>query len=151
MKTEIELSRCDEVRMAALARLDGETPRLTAEEVDAHSAGCAACRAALADLTALHGSLERMDYERLEVDLWPAVRKGLAAGSPDRSAESSALLALTAVLMAWRLAQLLLDWPVPVVNAIVPLALIVVVLCRITGDPFAIKSSSHLRQQEGVS
>jgi hypothetical protein len=62
-----------------------------------------------------------------------------------------ALLGLRAAVVAWRLAQLLLEWPAPVVNSIVPLVLIVVVLRRLTGDPSAIQNSSHLRQQEGVS
>lgn len=137
--------------MAALARLDGEPARLTSEEVDAHTAGCGACQAALAGLTALHGALEHADYERLDLDLWPVVRQRLDEKSPHRTAEIRALLGLTATLVAWRLAQLLLEWPAPVVNSIVPLALIVVVLRRLTGDPFAIQSSSHLRQQEGVS
>ena len=92
-----------------------------------------------------------MDYERLNVDLWPAVRQRLAADSAYRAAEIRALLGLTAALVAWRLAQLLLDWPAPVVNSIVPLVLIVVVLRRLTGDPFAIRSSSQFRQQEGAS
>ena len=96
-------------------------------------------------------SLDRVDYERLDVDLWPAVQQRLAAGSSYRAAEIAALLGLTAALVAWRLAQLLLEWPAPVVNSIVPLALIVVVLRRLTGDPFAIQTSSHLRQQEGAS
>ena len=137
--------------MAALARLDGEPAGLTSEEINAHVAGCSACEAALADLTALHASLDRADYERLNVDLWPAVRQQLAADSSHRTAEIRALLGLTGALVAWRLAQLLLEWPAPVVNSIVPLVLIVLVLRRITGDPFAIRSSSHLRQQEGVS
>ena len=42
----------------------------------------AACQAALAGLTALHGSLDRVDYERLDVDLWPAVRQRLADPTP---------------------------------------------------------------------
>ena len=151
MTTEIQPPRCDEVRMAALARLDGEPARLTSEEVDAHTAGCGACQAALAGFTALHASLDRVEYERLNVDLWPAVRQRLAADSSYRTAEIWALLGLTAALVAWRLAQLLLEWPAPVVNSIVPLVLIVVVLRRLTGDPFAIQSASHLRQQEGVS
>ena len=99
----------------------------------------------------LHGALDRVDYERLNVDLWPAVRQRLAADPSSRAAETWALLGLTAALVAWRLAQLLLEWPAPVVNSIVPLVLIVVVLRRVTGDPFAIQSSSHLRPQEGVS
>lgn len=151
MTTEIQPPRCDEVRMAALARLDGEPPHLTSEEVDAHIAGCGACHAAVAGFTALHGSLERVDYERLNVDLWPAVLQRLAADSSHRTAEIWALLGLTAALVAWRLGQLLLEWPAPVVNSIVPLVLIVLVLRRITGDPFAIRSSSQLRLQEGVS
>ena len=151
MTTEIQPPRCDEVRMAALARLDGEPAHLTSEEVDAHITGCGACHAAVAGFTALHGSLERVDYERLNVDLWPAVLHRLAADSLHRTAEISALLGLTAALVAWRLAQLLLEWPAPVVNSIVPLVLIVMVLRRLTGDPFAIRSASHLRQQEGVS
>jgi len=151
MTTEIQPPGCDEVRMAALARLDNEPARLTSEEIDAHTAGCGACQAALAGLTALHASLEHVDYERLNVDLWPAVRQRLDAESSRRTAEIWALLGLTAALVAWRLAQLLIEWPAPVVNSIVPLALIVVVLRWLTGDPFAIRSSSHLGQQEGVS
>lgn len=151
MTTDFQPPRCDEVRMAALARLDGEPAHLTPAEVDAHTASCGACQAALAGFTALHGALDRVDYERLDVDLWPAIWQRLPAGSSYRAAEIAALLGLTAALVAWRLGQLLLEWPAPVVNSIVPLALIVVVLRWLTGDPFAIQSSSHLRQQEGVS
>lgn len=151
MTTEIQPTRCDEVRMAALARLDGEPAHLTSEEVDAHIAGCGACHAAVAGFTALHGLLERVDYVRLNVDLWPAILQRLAADSSHGTAEIWALPGLTAALVAWRLGQLLLEWPAPVVNSIVPLVLIVVVLRWITGDPFAIRSSSQLRQQEGMS
>jgi predicted anti-sigma-YlaC factor YlaD len=151
MTTKIQTPPCDEVRMAALARLDGEPARLTSEEVDAHAAGCTACQAALADLAGLHAALGRVEYERLDVDLWPAVRQRITSDSSHRVAEIRVLLVLTAALVAWRLAQLLLDWPAPVVNSIVPLALIFVVLRRLTGDPFAIQNSSHLLQQEGTS
>ena len=37
--------RCAEVRMAALARLDGESADLSSEEIDGHIAGCRACQA----------------------------------------------------------------------------------------------------------
>jgi hypothetical protein len=137
--------------MSVLARLDGEPAPLTAEHVDAHLASCAACQEALAGLMALHTALDRVDYECLDVDLWPTVRQRLAPGPPARTAEIGALVGLAAALVAWRLAQLLLEWPAPVVNSIVPLVLIVVVLRRLTGDPFAIRGSSYLLRQEGVS
>ena len=45
MTTQTQPPGCDEVRMAVLARLDGEQAGLTSEEVDAHSASCGACQA----------------------------------------------------------------------------------------------------------
>lgn len=151
MTTEIQPLGCNEVQMAALAHLDGERALLTSDDVAAHTAGCGSCRAALAGLTTLHRALEYEEYERLDVDLWPAIRQRLgSASSSYRRAELVAFLGLTVVLVAWRLGQLLLDWPAPVVNSIVPLVLIVVVIGRIAGDPFAIRSSSQFRQQEGA-
>jgi hypothetical protein len=64
--------------------------------------------------------------------------------------EVGAIVGLTAVLVAWRLAQLLLDLPAPVVNSVVPLVLVVLVLRWLVGDPFAIRLSSHQLQQEGA-
>ena len=150
MTTETPPLSCDEVRMAALAHLDGEPALLTSDDVAAHAAACASCQAALAGLTTLHDALEREDYERLTVDLWPTIRQRLGPASAYPRREIAAFLGLAAVLVAWRLAQLLLDWPAPVVNSIVPLVLIVVVIAWITGDPFTIRSSSQFRQQEGA-
>jgi predicted anti-sigma-YlaC factor YlaD len=136
---------CDEVRIAVLARLDGERADVAPDQVDAHVAHCPSCRAAIAGLEAIHGDLARVDYERLDIDLWPILEPRVAAEAPTAaSRELRGIVGLTAVLVAWRLAQLVLDLPAPVINSIVPLALIVLVLRRTTGDPFAIRRS--LRQ-----
>lgn len=143
---------CDRVRMAALARLDGEPADLTQAEIGAHVAGCLACQAVMDGLTTIHADLGRVDYEHLDVDLWPALERRVAGGVTRRlQRERRAILGLAAVLVAWRLAQLLLDVPAPVVNSVVPLALIVVVLLRLTGDPFALQLSSHQFQEKGAS
>ncbi len=93
-----------------------------------------------------------MDYERLDVDLWPSLAEQVSASVPQRSRrEHRAILGLTAVLVAWRLAQLLLDVPAPVINSVVPLALIVVVLRRLAGDPFALRLSPYQFQEKGAS
>jgi hypothetical protein len=73
-----------------------------------------------------------------------ALPVGLRSPPTAASRELRGIVGLTAVLVAWRLAQLVLDLPAPVINSIVPLALIVLVLRRTTGDPFAIRRS--LRQ-----
>ena len=138
--------------MAAMARLDGEPAALTPEQVDAHIAGCDACRDALAGLATLHARLNRVDYDRLDVDLWPVIHRRVAPRtSRQLLRESGAIVGLTVVLGAWRLAQLLLELPAPVVNSVVPLVLIVLVLRQLTGDPFAIRVTSHQLQREGTS
>ena len=143
---------CDEIRMAALARLDGEAADLAPSEIEAHAMGCEPCRTELARVADLHRDLGRVDYEQLDVDLWRGLRPRLAPSAPHSPARDvRAIVALTGALAAWRLAQLLLDWPAPVVNSIVPLALVVVVLWRLTGDPFAIRVSSHQLQEKGAS
>jgi predicted anti-sigma-YlaC factor YlaD len=150
--TTMQPHSCDEVRMAALARLDGELAGLTSAEVDAHVAGCRSCQTVLAGLTTLHADLGRVDYERLDVDLWPALRQHVTVSRPPRALrEGWAIAGLAAVLLGWRLAQLLVDLPSPVVNSVVPLVLTVVVLRWLTGDPFAIQLSAHQLQRKGVS
>jgi Putative zinc-finger len=150
--TTMQPHSCDEVRMAALARLDGELAGLTSDEVDAHVAGCRSCQTVLAGLTTLHADLGLVDYERVDIDLWPALQGRVAAGQPHRAPrEGWAIAGLSAVLLTWRLAQLLFDLPTPVVNSVVPLVLTVVVLRRLTGDPFAIRLSAHQLQRKGAS
>jgi predicted anti-sigma-YlaC factor YlaD len=148
MKSEVPI--CEQVRMAAMARLDGEHADLTPSEVETHVAGCAECRAAVAALTALHTRLDEVDYEALDVDMWPGVRRGIAPSAAPARPESRFVLALAAMLALWRLAQLSLDLPAPVVNSVVPLALMVLVLWRIVGDPFAIQVTANQLQREGV-
>ena len=51
----------------------------------------------------------------------------------------------------WRLAQLQFELPMPVINSVVPLALLTLVLWRYTGDPFAIRVAPLQLEQEGAS
>ena len=84
MTTQIQPPGCDEARMAVLARLDGEPARLTSEEVDAHTASCGACQAALADFRAMHGALDRMDYS---VSTWICGRRCVSGSEQMRPLE----------------------------------------------------------------
>ena len=152
MTTRDQSLSCNEVQMAAMARLDGEPAALTPEQVDTHVAGCDACQDALASLTALHARLNRVDYDHLDVDLWSMIHQRVAPGTPRQVLrESWAIVGLAVVLGAWRLAQLLVELPAPVVNSVVPLVVIVLVLRQLTGDPFAIRVASHQLQREGMS
>lgn len=148
--TTMQQRPCEDVRLAAQALLDGERSGVTSREIQAHTADCDACRAALADLAAVHAALGRIDYEALDVDLWSGLRPQIALERPRPTpAEGTAILGLSGVLIAWRLAQLLLDVPAPVINSVVPLAAVVVVLWRLAGDPFAVQLSLNQIQQRG--
>jgi hypothetical protein len=137
--------------MAVWARLDGESSDLTQADVETHVSTCTECRTALTEAARVHRGLGRVDYERLDVDLWSRLRPAIASSARHKQAyEGQALFGLTAVLVAWRLAQLLLDLPAPVLNSIVPLALVVFVLWRLAGDPFAIRVSAHQFRQESA-
>jgi predicted anti-sigma-YlaC factor YlaD len=137
--TTRDIPICEQVQMAAMAHLDGERADLTAAEVETHLAACAECRAAVAALTTVHSRL------------WPGVHNALTSDAAHAQPERQFVLALASVLVLWRLAQLSIDLPAPVVNSVVPFALTVLVLWRVTGDPFAIQVTTHQLQREGVS
>jgi predicted anti-sigma-YlaC factor YlaD len=143
--TSLPTPLCEEVRVAAMARLDGEPFGLSSDEIEMHIAVCRPCAMEIAALSALHADLTRADYERLELDLWPTLEPTVNL-IVRRRREGRTILALAAVLVVWRLAQLLLDLPGPVLNSVVPLAIVMVVLRRLTGDPFAIQPSTHQLQ-----
>jgi predicted anti-sigma-YlaC factor YlaD len=148
--TTRDIPMCERVQMAAMAHVDGERADLTAAEVEAHLAGCAECRAAVVAMTALQSQLDGLDYESLDADVWPGVQSAIASSASHAQPERQFVLALASVLVLWRLAQLSIDLPAPVVNSVVPLALTVLVLWRVTGDPFAIQVTTHQLQREGV-
>jgi anti-sigma factor RsiW len=139
------------MQMAAMAHLDGEQADFSPAEVEAHLAGCAECRSAVASLTTLQSQLNRFDDESLDADVWPGVHDAITSRVPPVQSERRFVLGLASVLVLWRLAQLSIDLPAPVVNSVVPFALTVLVLWRVTGDPFAIQVTSHQLQREGVS
>jgi predicted anti-sigma-YlaC factor YlaD len=132
--------------MAAMALLDGEAAPLAAVEINAHVANCDVCGAALAGLTSLNVTMARVSYHQQGVDLWPSIRASVARPQRQAAREMTAIVGLAIALGGWRLAQLLVDLPAPVVNSTVPLALVVAVLWRFVGDPFAIQVSSHRLQ-----
>jgi hypothetical protein len=138
--------------MAAWALRDGESSEIGRPEIDDHVAACAECRLAVAGIERLDRNLSRVDYERLDLDLWPAIQPAIApAAQPENRTHAWALAGLIVVLVAWRACQLLLDLPAPVVNSIVPLACVAFVLWRLAGDPFAIHVSPHQFRQEHAS
>jgi predicted anti-sigma-YlaC factor YlaD len=140
---------CDHVQLAVMAKLDGERPLLTGDELDAHVAGCDECRDAIAGMTRLHARLDALSDDTPSTDLWSAIHPRIARGRILESGrERVAVGALVALVLAWRTAQLVFDVPVPVLNGLVPLAVAILIGWRVAGDPLAIQSLVLEEQQE---
>ncbi len=140
---------CERVRLAELAVLDGETPPMPIDAARAHQAGCAACRDAVAAQTALHRGLGRLDFERLDVDLWTRIRPDVV-GTAAAARERLAIGIVAAVLIAWRVTQLSIEWSAPLMVSLAVVVAAALVFWKLAGDPLAIRSSISELKEEGV-
>jgi predicted anti-sigma-YlaC factor YlaD len=99
---------CDQIREAVSARLDGEDPGVPPEEVDAHLAACAQCRAFADGAGALHRSLRLAPAPDVP-DLTPGVLAAIGAESePGRGGQ---VVVLRCVLAALALVQIAVALP----------------------------------------
>ena len=146
--TTVPDQKCHGVRLAAMAKLDGESERAPGEEYDTHVAGCEACREAIAAMTRLHAELDFVSYDSAPTDLWPAVQGRIVGRWRAGARERLGFGVLAALVVAWRTVQLVFDVPVPVLNALVPLAVAIFVGWWVAGDPLAIQSVVLEEQQE---
>ena len=140
--------RCETVLLAAMARLDGESAPASGDEYDGHVAGCEECRAVIAAMTRLHAELDALSYDTAPTDLWPAIEGRIVGRRLPGTRERLGFGVLAALVLAWRTAQLVFDVPVPVLNALVPLAFAILVGWWVAGDPLAIQSVMLEEQQE---
>jgi predicted anti-sigma-YlaC factor YlaD len=138
---------CDEVLVAVMARLDGETTALAAEQIDVHLAACSQCREALVAMTSLQRRLTGLTYGGPQLDLWPEVGRRIGHEST-RTHGWVAFALVAAVCILWRTCQLLLDLPLPVLNAVVPLTLSLLLARWLVGDPLAISETTPDLRQE---
>jgi predicted anti-sigma-YlaC factor YlaD len=145
--TTLREQKCDTVQLAAMARLDGESAPVGGDEYESHLAGCEQCREVIAGVTRLHARLEALSDGAAVMDLWPAVH-GRIVDQRRSGRERLVFGVLAAFVLAWRTAQLVVDVPVPVLNAVVPLAVAVLVGWWVAGDPLAIQAGGLEEQQE---
>jgi anti-sigma factor RsiW len=88
--------RCEKVRLAAMAALDGEAPPLSEQEIQEHLATCAACRAEVEQLQRALAPLNRQTPRVFAEDVWPgvdaALRRQAAPAQPRREVYVFAVL-----------------------------------------------------------
>jgi predicted anti-sigma-YlaC factor YlaD len=138
---------CDDVLVAVMAALDGERSEVPRQVIDSHLGMCAGCRAAVEQMTAAQAQLPGLHYAGPRVDLWPAVSERVSRHATRRR-ESMGIALIVAICVAWRTGQLLFEWPLPVLNAALPLAVLMLIATWLIGDPLTIKvTTPELRQE----
>jgi len=141
---------CDDILIAVMSELDRETDGARPAWIHAHLAECPGCREAVAGMTRMHASLERLTYDAPAADLWPAVEARLSPEGRTAARETLALALIVPAALAWRALQVSFDLPLPVWNLVVPLAAVVIVFRWLAGDPLAISASTPELQEEGA-
>jgi len=136
---------CEQVRIAAMALADGETPPLPRAAIEVHLAECAECRQELGELQAL-GQLWQAQTRRTHaVDLWPQVERRLQ--SPIGQTKKRRLMpTLTALLVIFKLIEFIPNRSLGMWTQLVPLLLAAAVFAVAQENPFQIKT--ELRSQE---
>ena len=141
-------TECERVRITLMAALDGELgPQFEADHQ--HLAACSSCRGWLNDLQSMTGRLQGLSYPRAEVDLWTAVESRIGDGDKTLPLPGR-LWPTVAAMLAWRILQLFVDVPMPLLHPVVPLAATIAAVWLVVGDPLAIQTWAPELQKRGA-
>ncbi len=113
---------CDRIRLAAMARLDGEPAMAGPEGIAAPLRGCAACAGDLAELEARDGLLRGKARRPQPVDLWAGLAPGLDPSSaPEAHPWRWPVFAWVALLVVCRVLDLQIGLQVQLVAKLLTL------------------------------
>lgn len=140
--------QCETVRPRLMAAMDGETGEASSAD-RAHLAGCASCRQWLDGLGHLDGRLQRLAYPDPRIDLWTSLQPRIH----DLDAKTDVarrLWVIGALVLGWRVLQLVIDLPLPALHPLVPIAAAAAALWRLAGDPLAVETFAPELQKRGA-
>ena len=139
---------CEQVRPHLMAVLDGESEAASTAD-RAHLGDCASCREWLSGMERLDSRLQGLAYPNPRIDLWtslqPMVRETHAP-----AAVTGRLLTIGALVLAWRVLQLLMDLPFPALHPVVPMVAVAAALWQLAGDLLAVKTFAPELQKRGA-
>ena len=145
-------SDCERVRLRLMAALDGEAAPETADpgsDARQHLALCPSCGRWLKDLESMSGRLQRVAYPDVRADLWAGVADRIHE-SQTRPTATQRLWIIGAFVLGWRILQLLIDLPFPMLHPLVPLTSAIAALWLMATDPLAIETVAPELEKRGV-
>jgi hypothetical protein len=132
--------------MAAMAIADGQQSELSSDQIEAHLANCSECRREIGELRTLSSLLNAQQWRQQTADLWQRVEQRLpnAAPKPSTSVGWQPLIVLSALLLGYRLVEMVPDRDLGFVFKLVPLLLVIAAFSYLRENPFKINTELRL-------
>ena len=136
---------CESVSMAAMAIEDGYQPELSSEQIRTHLASCADCRRELGQLHELSSLLDTQERRLRTEKLWEGIERRLVgARSTSTSAVLPSFIFLGALLLGYRLVELIPDHGFSFLFKFVPVLLVIAAFSYLRENPFKINCELRL-------
>lgn len=136
---------CESVTMAAMAIADGYQPELSSEQIGTHLVSCGDCRRELGQLQELSSLLDSQERRLPTENLWQNIERRLPSVTrTSTSRVSAAFMFLGALLLGYRLLELIPDRDFSFLFKFVPLLLVIAAFGYLRENPFKINSELSL-------
>ena len=137
---------CEDVLIAKMAEADGEVTNLSRSQMDLHIAGCESCGRELEQMQATTELLRHQSRSAIDADLWPAIEQRIGKPKPTHSGWKIFAI-LAALLVAYKLLEMLPEQDPGFAFKLVPLLIVVVLFVFIKENPFRINTELILEKQ----
>jgi len=137
---------CESVCRSAMAREDGYVSDLSADQIEAHLAGCSDCRTEVRQLRALANLLDGQKRRQRTESVWEYVEQhlpdALRTGSTSRVWRAFVVLGL--LLLGYRLVEMIPDRHFGILFKLVPILFVMAAFSYLRENPFKINSELTL-------
>lgn len=137
---------CKSVSMAAMAIADGYQPGLSSEQIGAHLASCAVCRREIEQLQELSSLLDTQERRLMTENVWRTIEPRLPVAQPAQRTSNflPLFMSLGALLLGYRLLELIPDRDFSFLFKFVPVLLVIAAFGYLRENPFSINSELSL-------
>ena len=136
---------CESVSMAAMAIADGYQAELSSQQIETHLASCADCRREVGQLQELLRLLDTQERQLRTENLWQKIEPRLTnVTRTSTSRVSASFMFLGALLLGYRLLELIPDRDFSFLFKFVPVLLVIAGFGYLRENPFKINSELSL-------
>ena len=138
---------CEEVLMAKMAELDGESTAISTDDVDLHFAVCENCQLEFAAIRRVDQSFELHVRSEHVADLWPAIEERIATRTRAVGWKTFAVFAVA--LAALKIIERSFESDPGWLFGLVPLVLAALLFVLLRENPFKVNTELTLESHHG--